>query len=154
MKSEDRRKRRIGSRPDGDAEVERDADSMLPVTRDGRAACSDDDLSPELARAEELRRIATSPSIQALWSAVLPLVGVLPARAGEFPGMFKVEPIPGKKDEATIYIDIPSRPYERGVGSKMDRVLALNVRLDHDYRRLGDRHYCVDCEVSGSETRH
>ena len=127
--------------------------TALAVSDDTTPNEDDAELSPELAKAEELRRIARSPQIQALWSAVLPLVGVLPSRPNEFAGMFTVEPVPGKP-EATVYIDVPDREYERGVSSKMDRVLALNVRLDHDYRRLGDQHYCVDCEVPENEIRH
>jgi hypothetical protein len=127
--------------------------SALTVGHDTTSTEDDSDLSPELARVEDLRRIALSPQIQALWNAVLPLVGVLPSRPGEFAGMFKVEPVAGKP-EATVYIDVPERGYERGVASTMDRVLVLNVRLDHDYRRLGDQHYCVDCEIPDNDTRH
>ena len=102
---------------------------------------------------EQLRKLATSAGVQALWKTVLPMIGVLPSRPGEYAGMVKVEPVPGKP-EATIYIDVPDAPYQAGEESSMDRVLALNVRLEHDYRKLGERHYCVDCEAPDSETRH
>ena len=139
--------------PAGGDGNETEAASELVVSHEETAGKDDSDLTPELARMEDLRRIALSPQIQALWSAVLPLVGARPSRPGEFAGMFKVEPVPGKP-EATVYIDVPDHAYERGVPSDTDRVLALNVRLDHDYRKLGDQHYCIDCQVPDNETRH
>lgn len=139
--------------PDGDDGNETEVGSALVVSQSETPENDHGDLSPELARMEDLRRIALSPQIQALWSALLPLIGALPSRPGEFAGMFKVEPVPGKP-EATVYIDVPDGAYTPGVSSAMDRVLALNVRLDHDYRKLGDQHYCVDCEVAANETRH
>ena len=108
---------------------------------------------PSLLQGEDLRKMATSAGLQALWGAVLPLIGVLPSRDGEFPGIFKVESGPGD-DEATIYIDVPGKPYEYGKTSPMERVLTLNVKLAHDYRQLGDRYYCIDCETPADETRH
>ena len=103
----------------------------------------------ELSDAQEL---AMSPAMQALWTAVLPLVGTHASRPGEFPGVFKVEA--GEEDEALIYLDVPTKPYQRGRRGDMDRVLALSVKLGHDYRRLGDRYYCIDCETPSEETRH
>ena len=108
---------------------------------------------PSLLHGEQLRKIAAAPGLQAFWGALLPLVGVLPSRPGEYPGVFKVEPGPGT-DEATVYVDIPSEPYEYGKPSAMERVLALNVKLEHDYRFLGDRYYCVDCEAPSDEASH
>lgn len=126
----------------------------LPARRESHSQTeSEKQLSPELELVEKMRAVATSPQLQAFWKALLPHLGVLPSQSGEFPGMFRVESEPGES-EATVYIDIPNRPYERGVPSELDRVLALKISLDHDFRRLGDRHYCVDCEVPGSETRH
>ena len=138
---------------DAEGSNEAEIGAALAVGEEVAISPDDGDLSPEAAKVEELRRLAMSPQIQELWKAVLPLVGVQPARPGEYAGAFKVEPVPGK-DEATIYIDVPAAPYERGVPSKLDRVLSLHVKLEHDYRRLGEHHYCVDCEVPGSETRH
>jgi hypothetical protein len=131
-----------------------DEGGKLPARREShRSADSEKQLSPELELMEKMRAVATSPQLQAFWKALLPHLGVLPSQSGEFPGMFRVESEPGET-EATVYIDIPNRPYERGVPSELDRVLALKISLDHDFRRLGNRHYCVDCEVPGSETRH
>ncbi|RMF19733.1 MAG: hypothetical protein D6760_12785 [Deltaproteobacteria bacterium] len=110
-------------------------------------------LDPVNPDPEQLQRLATAPALQALWTAVLPLVGVLPSRPGEFPGVFKVEPGP-EKNEATIFIDIPNEKYEPGKPPQMERVVALTVKLAHDYRLLGDRYYCVDCEIPAHETRH
>ena len=110
-------------------------------------------LDPVNPDPERLRQMATTPVLQALWAAVLPLVGVLPARPHEYPGVFKVEPGPGT-DEATIFVDIPNEKYEPGKPPRMERVISLTVKLAHDYRLLGDRYYCVDCEVPEGETRH
>jgi len=103
---------------------------------------------------EQLQDAAVSRGVQALWQAVLPLVGILPSRPGEYAGVFKVEPGPGD-DEATVYLDIPSDRYERGKKPRMERVVALTVKLSHDYRLLGENYYCVDCEaVTRGEARH
>ncbi len=102
----------------------------------------------------DLRKLALSDGVQALWQAVLPLIGVGPAEPGEFAGEFRVEAGPAQ-GEATIYLDIPQRAYEdSGKHRPLERVLALTVRLEHDYRRLGDAYYCVDCEPEPDETRH
>ena len=103
--------------------------------------------------ANELKQVAVTRGLQALWQAVLPLVGILPAKPGEFPGVFQVEAGPGR-DEATVYLDIPTTGYEDGKTPKMERVVALNIRLTHDYRLLGDQYFCVDCEPAHDETRH
>jgi len=102
---------------------------------------------------DKLRQLAVSPGLQALWGALLPMVGVRPAKPEEYAGVFKIEPGPSDS-EATIYIDVPSRPYERGKNAPMERVVTLNVKLAHDYRLLGDQYYCVDCEAPTTETRH
>ncbi len=99
------------------------------------------------------RSVALQPGIQALWNAVLPMIGALRSRPEEYPGVFKVESGPGE-GEATIYLDIPNEPYQAGEPAAMDRVLALRVKLDHDYRKFGERYFCVDCEVPSDETRH
>ena len=118
------------------------------------AALFDDTRVPALVDDKDrLRQLAVSPGLQALWGALLPMVGVRPAKPDEYAGVFKIEPGPSDS-EATIYIDVPSRPYERGRNAPMERVVTLKVRLDHDYRLLGDQYYCVDCEAPATETRH
>lgn len=102
---------------------------------------------------EKMKKLALGRGIQSLWAAVLPMVGVKASRPGEFPGVFQVEPGEGPH-EALIHIDIPSAPYEAGEKPKMGRVVSLSVTLAHDFRRLGDRYYCIDCEVPAEETRH
>jgi len=112
--------------------------------------------SPKLAFApsgDPLRQLAVGRGIQALWATVLPLLGVGPASPGEFPGVFQVEPGPGE-GEAMIHIDVPNKPYEKGKSPSMDRVVTLSVRMEHDFRKLGDRYYCIDCETPTDETRH
>jgi hypothetical protein len=75
------------------------------------------------------------------------------SRAGEFPGVFQVEPGAGPH-EALVHIDIPNAPYVAGEKPTMGRVVSLSVTLAHDFRRLGDRYYCIDCEAPAEETRH
>ena len=125
----------------------RQAEDKAPVdaTRPSRVSAA----SP----GEILRKLAAGAGIQALWSSVLPLVGVKPAAPDEFPGIFQVESGPGE-NEAVVHIDIPSAPYEPGEPPAMERVVTLSVKLDHDFRKLGDRYYCVDCEPAENETRH
>jgi hypothetical protein len=114
----------------------------------GAAATSD------IAPAEpDPRAAALAPALQTLWGAVLPLVGVFPSRPNEFPGIFKVEAGPGK-DEATVHIDIVDKPYEAGKETPMERVVSLTVKLAHDHRRLGERYFCVLCDLAPGETRH
>jgi hypothetical protein len=108
---------------------------------------------PATPSGEPLRQLSAGHGIQALWATLLPLLGVGPATPGEFPGVFQVEPVPGK-DEAMIHIDIPNKPYEKGTSPAMDRVVTLTVRMEHDFRKLGDRYYCIDCEAPNDETRH
>lgn len=108
---------------------------------------------PAAPSGEPLRRLSAGHGIQALWATLLPLLGVGPATPGEFPGVFQVEPVPGR-DEAMIHIDIPSKPYEKGKSPAMDRVVTLTVRMEHDFRKLGNRYYCIDCETPNDETRH
>ncbi len=103
--------------------------------------------------AEKRKKLALGRGIQSLWAAVLPMVGVRASRPGEFPGVFQVEPGAGPH-EALVHIDIPSAPYEAGEKPTMGRVVSLSVTLAHDFRRLGDRYYCIDCEVPAEETRH
>jgi hypothetical protein len=81
------------------------------------------------------------------------MVGVRAARGGEFPGYFQVEAGAGP-NEALVHIDIPAAPYDGDAKPSMDRVVSLSVKLAHDFRRLGDQYYCVDCEVPAAETRH
>jgi hypothetical protein len=111
---------------------------------------SDEQPLLESFNTEQLQDVAVSQGVQALWQAVLPLVGMMPSRPDEYAGVFKVEPGPGE-DEATVYIDIPSAGYERGKQPSMERVVALTVKLSHDYRLLGDRYYCVDCEPANRD---
>jgi hypothetical protein len=101
----------------------------------------------------DAQRLAMGPGVQALWQAVLPLIGARASRAGEFPGVFKVE-AGEEDDEAIVYLDVPVDAYDGGERGDMDRVLALRVTLGHDYRRLGDHYYCIDCEAPTEETRH
>jgi hypothetical protein len=108
---------------------------------------------PVVSATHDAQLLAMSPGVQALWQALLPLVGAMPSRPGEYPGVFKVEA--GESDnEAVVFIDVPATAYEPGRRGDMDRVLALKVTLDHDYRRLGDHYYCIDCEAPAEETRH
>ena len=116
-------------------------------------ALTDDNSLLESLDSRQLQEVSVSPGLQALWQAVLPMVGILPSRPGEFAGVFKVEPGPGEH-EATIYIDIPSDEYAPGSDPRMERVIALTVRLSHDYRLLGEHYYCVDCDPPLDETRH
>ena len=111
--------------------------------------------SPEIAGSpsEHLKQLAAGHGVQALWAALMPLLGVGPASPEEFPGLFQVERGPGK-DEAMIHIDIPDKPYEQGKAPSMDRVVTLTVRMQHDFRKFGDRYYCIDCESPSNETRH
>jgi hypothetical protein len=111
--------------------------------------------SPEIAASpsEHLKHLAAGHGVQALWAALLPLLGIGPASPGEFPGLFQVERGPGK-DEAMIHIDIPNKPYEQGKAPSMDRVVTLTVRMQHDFRKFGNRYYCIDCESPSNETRH
>ncbi len=103
--------------------------------------------------AETLVSLALSPGVQTLWAALLPLVGVRASGAGEFPGYFQVE-AGTTPNEALVHIDIPSAAYDTDAKPLMNRVVSLSVKLAHDFRRLGDQYYCVDCEVPDGETRH
>ncbi|RMD83425.1 MAG: hypothetical protein D6815_06605 [Candidatus Dadabacteria bacterium] len=136
--------------------MKRDDEKVWEKTpEDAPALAEHDEAALDLRNpdAEQMRRLATAPALQALWSALLPLVGVLPSRPGEYPGVFKIERGP-EKGEATIFIDIPNEEYEPGKPPRMERVVALSVRMAHDYRLLGGRYYCVDCEIPAHETRH
>jgi hypothetical protein len=108
---------------------------------------------PAVSELSEAQALAMSPGLQALFNAVLPLIGANPSRPGEFPGVFKVEP-GEEEDEALVFLDVPANAYRRGQRGDMARVLALSVKLAHDYRKLGDQYYCIDCETPGEETRH
>jgi hypothetical protein len=103
--------------------------------------------------AESLKDLALSPALQSLWAAVLPMVGVRASRPDEFAGYFQVEPGTAP-DEALVHIDIANAPYVEGAKPAMARVVSLSVKLAHDFRRLGDQYYCIDCEVPAEETRH
>lgn len=116
-------------------------------------ALTDDHSLLESLDSRQLQEVSVSPGLQALWQAVLPMVGILPSQPGEFAGVFKVEAGPGR-DEATIYLDIPSDEYTPGHDPRMERVIALTVRLSHDYRLLGEHYYCVDCDPPNDEARH
>lgn len=134
------------------ASAEQHEDSMALSAYAGALGFEDEVLSGDEHEADP-RAIVLQPGIQALWNAVLPMIGARRSRPGEYPGLFKVESGPGE-GEATIYLDIPAEPYRAGEPAAMDRVLALRVKLDHDYRMLGGRYYCIDCEVPSGETRH
>jgi hypothetical protein len=56
--------------------------------------------------------------------------------------------------EALVHIDVPSEEYVDGEPPRMDRIVTLSIRLDHDHRLFGDQYYCIDCDVPDSETRH
>ena len=99
------------------------------------------------------RALALSAGLQSLWKRLLPLLGVMPSRAGEYPGIFKVEAGAGP-GEARVHIELPDRPYEPGCTFEMERVVTLAIKLEHDHRLLGDRYYCVDCETPAGDTRH
>lgn len=121
-------------------------DSPAPARLDGEVEQTPDS-------AEVMKKLAISRGIQSLWAAVLPMVGVRASRAGEFPGVFQVEP-GARPHEAVVHIDIPNTPYVAGEKPVMSRVISLSVTLAHDFRRLGDRYYCIDCEAPADETRH
>lgn len=131
------------------------SDSLLKGgAADSEAPAPSDGLVPEPADSAELmKRLALGRGIQSLWSAILPMVGVRASRPGEFPGVFQVEP-GSRPHEAVVHIDIPDAPYAPGEKPTMGRVVSLSVTLAHDFRRLGDRYYCIDCEVPADETRH
>lgn len=116
-------------------------------------ALTDDKSLLESLNSRQLQEVSVTPGLQALWQAILPMVGILPSRPGEFAGVFKVEEGPGP-DEATIYLDIPTDEYTPGRDPRMERVVALTVRLSHDYRLLGEHYYCVDCDPPRDEARH
>ena len=109
-------------------------------------------LSSSDAQAQAEREFALSPHIQELWHQIFPLIGVPPSKAGEFAGLFKVTP-GMNKGEALIHIDVPSQAYVEGEPPTMERIVTLTVKMDHDYRLLGDEYYCIDC-VPTQETRH
>jgi hypothetical protein len=123
------------------------AETAAPVHLDGTG----EERAPDSA--EIMKKLALSRGLQSLWAAVLPMVGVRASRAGEFPGVFQVEP-GASPHEALVHIDIPSAPYAVGEKPAMGRVVSLSVTLAHDFRRLGDRYYCIDCEAPAEETRH
>jgi hypothetical protein len=102
---------------------------------------------------EALKELALSPGLQSLWAAILPMVGVRASRPDEFAGYFQVEPGTAP-NEALVHIDIPNAPYAEGAKPTMARVVSLSVKLAHDFRRLGDQYFCIDCEVPAEETRH
>jgi len=112
---------------------------------------ADSELSADSVEATKILQL--SPGLQSLWAVVLPLVGVRASRPGEYPGYFQVEQ-GTTPDEALVHIDIPNAAYEEGAKPSMRRVVSLSVKLAHDFRRLGDRYYCIDCEVPADETRH
>jgi len=116
-------------------------------------SCADGSRDGTADPSEKMKKLALGRGIQSLWAAVLPMIGVRASRPGEFPGVFQVEPGTGPH-EALIHIDIPSAPYAAGEKPAMGRVVSLSVTLAHDFRRLGDRYYCIDCEVPAEETRH
>lgn len=106
----------------------------------------------ESREALEAREFALSPHIQELWRQIFSLVGVPASSPEEFPGLFRVTP--GMQEgEAMVHIDVPSEPYLDGEPPRMQRIVTLTVKMDHDYRRLGDEYYCIDC-VPTNETRH
>jgi len=113
----------------------------------------DSGVEREVDSSEVMKQLAMGGGVQSLWAAVLPMVGVRASRAGEFPGVFQVEPGPSPQ-EALVHIDIPTAPYVAGEKPTMGRVVSLSVKLAHDFRRLGDRYYCIDCEVPADETQH
>ena len=125
-----------------------EVESTVKPLEPGRAPATTDE-DP----AEAMKAAALSRGLQHLWAAVLPMVGVRASRAGEFAGYFQVEPGPSE-NEALVHIDIPSAPYAEGTRPPMARVVSLSVKLAHDFRRLGDRYYCIDCEAPADETRH
>ncbi len=102
--------------------------------------------------AKTARDFALNEHVQALWHQIFPLVGVPASRPGEKAGIFKVTPgfNPG---EALVHIDVPAEAYVDGEPPKMDRIVTLTVKLDHDYRLLGDEYYCIDC-LPTNETHH
>jgi hypothetical protein len=131
-----------------------DHDETKPETPNRSLATLENAVDPaEPAAGEVMKELALSGGIQALWAVVLPMIGVRSSRAGEFPGVFQVEQGPSPH-EALVHVDIPHAPYEVDKSPAMTRVISLSVKLAHDFRRLGDRYYCIDCEIPGEETRH
>jgi len=137
-------------------EKNRDDDEREGRADERLATVTHEDDDTETASAEaavSAREFALSPHIQALWDTIFPLVGVMHSKPGESAGLFKVGP-GDREGEATIYIDVPSEPYREGHPPRMERIVTLTVKMEHDYRLLGSDYYCVDCDVPTSETRH
>lgn len=133
---------------------DRDRDDLKPGAATTDVAKREPDTLPAKPVGMDLmKELALGGGLQALWAAVLPMIGVRSSRANEFPGVFQVEPGP-TPNEALVHVDIPIERYEPGKQPKMDRVVSLSVKLAHDFRRLGDRYYCIDCETPTDETRH
>jgi len=84
---------------------------------------------------------------------LLSSVGMMQSTIQEFPGLVRVLQGPGA-DEATVQIDMGSKPYVAGDKPSLQRIVTLNVRLDHDYRLLGSGYYCIDCDLPQSDTVH
>jgi hypothetical protein len=141
----------VGTHRGTKSEVKSDAKKLIDSRRIANE--SESGLLPAEPAGAEAKELAVDGGIQKLWGTLLPLLGVLPATPGEYPGIFRVEPGP-TDHEATIFIDIPNEPYEVGATPDMERVVTLRVKLDHDYRLLGDRYYCVDCEAPMREVCH
>ena len=116
---------------------------------DGRDA---GDVAGEDHDAKMARDFALNEHVQALWHQIFPLVGVPASRPGEKAGIFKVTP-GGNPGEALVHIDVPAEEYADGEPPKMERIVTLTIKLDHDYRLLGDEYYCIDC-LPTNETHH
>ncbi|MBI5503800.1 MAG: hypothetical protein HY899_03305 [Deltaproteobacteria bacterium] len=112
---------------------------------------------PPQQPAEESPRVeaptASTGGVAAFFEALLPMVGVLPSTVREFPGLVRILRGPGE-DEATLHIDMATKPLGPGEKPSLERVVTLSVRLDHDYRLLGNGYYCIDCDLPQNDTVH
>ncbi len=84
---------------------------------------------------------------------LLPMLGVMPSTVKEFPGLVRMVTGP-EKGEITLHIDMASKPHTSGEKPPMERIVTLSVRLEHDYRLLGNGYYCIDCDLPENDTVH
>ncbi len=113
-----------------------------PAEIDSAAASAGEGSSPE-----------SREPLNAVWETLLPILGVQAMTPGEAPAGLRLErgPDPG---EATLFLEMRDPGSDQEPKTPAPRVLGISVKLGHDYRRLGDRYYCVDCEHHSDETRH
>lgn len=84
---------------------------------------------------------------------LLGMVGMMQSTVKEFPGLVRLVAGPDE-DEVTLHIDMAPKPYAVGDEPSLQRIVTLSVRLDHDYRLLGNGYYCIDCDLPQNDTVH